>query len=49
MKEYIFEVTIKASSVHQILRAGGYSREQAFSNLRRMYPDVITWVKCEEA
>ncbi|QOE32203.1 hypothetical protein CPT_Muenster_031 [Klebsiella phage Muenster] len=48
MKEYIFEVTFTFGP-HQLIRSSGYNREQAFSNLRRMYPSVVTWVKCEEA
>ncbi|USL83372.1 hypothetical protein A4_296 [Escherichia phage A4] len=49
MKEYIFEVTFLGKGMHQLIRSSGYSVNQAWNNLKQMYPNAITYRNPREA
>lgn len=43
MKEFLFEVVFNRVGGNQLIRSSGHNVNQAWTNLKRMYPDAITY------
>ncbi|AGC34928.1 Uncharacterised protein [Escherichia coli] len=43
MKEFLFEVVFQGVGSNQLIRSSGYNVNQAWNNIKQMYPNAITY------